>query len=67
MGGMTTPLALCICVSQPIALTSCLLRSGTDLYNEVKRAGDSFLGIPTQCFVTRKASIGVPQVPFYPR
>ena len=26
----------------------------------MKRASDSFLGVPSQCFVTRKASIGVP-------
>ncbi len=31
-----------------------------ELYKEVKRASDSFLGVPSQCFVTRKASIGVP-------
>ena len=27
----------------------------------MKRASDSHLGLPSQCFVTRKASIGVPQ------
>ena len=37
-------------------------RAGAELYKEVKRASDSFLGIVSQCFVTRKASIGVPMV-----
>ena len=37
------------------------LNLGAELYKEVKRASDSFLGIPSQCFVARKASIGVPQ------
>lgn len=36
--------------------------AGAELYKEVKRASDSFLGIVSQCFVTRKASIGVPMV-----
>ena len=35
-------------------------RADAELYKEVKRASDSFLGVPSQCFVTRKASIGVP-------
>lgn len=35
--------------------------AGAELYKEVKRASDSYLGIPSQCFVARKASIGVPQ------
>lgn len=34
--------------------------AGTDLYKEVKRASDSFIGVPSQCFVAKKASIGVP-------
>lgn len=34
---------------------------GMDLYKDVKRTSDSYLGIPSQCFVARKASIGVPQ------
>ena len=33
---------------------------GTQLYSEVKRASDSFLGIPSQCFVAKKASVGMP-------
>ena len=36
------------------------MRTDAELYKEVKRASDSFLGVPSQCFVTRKASIGVP-------
>ena len=36
--------------------------AGAELYKEVKRASDSFLGIVSQCFVTRKASIGVPNI-----
>ena len=36
------------------------VRADAELYKEVKRASDSFLGVPSQCFVTRKASIGVP-------
>jgi eukaryotic translation initiation factor 2C len=35
--------------------------AGAELYKEVKRASDSHIGVPSQCFVTRKASIGVPQ------
>ena len=35
--------------------------AGAELYKEVKRASDSYLGVPSQCFVARKASIGVPQ------
>ncbi|KAK9811199.1 hypothetical protein WJX73_009529 [Symbiochloris irregularis] len=31
-----------------------------DLYQEVKRASDSFIGVPSQCFVSSKASIGNP-------
>ena len=38
-----------------------LVAAGAELYKEVKRASDSYLGIPSQCFVARKASIGVPQ------
>ena len=44
------------CSKQLITLP-CARRCG--VYNEVKRASDSFLGMPSQCFVTRKASIGV--------
>ena len=39
-----------------------VLYTGAELYKEVKRASDSYIGVPSQCFVTRKASIGVPQV-----
>ena len=39
-----------------------VLHTGAELYKEVKRASDSYIGVPSQCFVTRKASIGVPQV-----
>lgn len=35
--------------------------TNAELYNEVKRASDSYIGIPSQCFVARKASIGIPQ------
>lgn len=35
--------------------------AGADLYKQVKRASDSFLGMPSQCFVARKASVGIPQ------
>ena len=38
----------------------CIWLPGAELYKEVKRASDSFLGIPSQCFVQRKASIGQP-------
>lgn len=30
----------------------------TNAYTEVKRASDSFLGIPSQCFAANKAKIG---------
>ncbi|KAL4551142.1 hypothetical protein Ndes2526B_g05451 [Nannochloris sp. 'desiccata'] len=32
--------------------------TGTELYREVKQAGDSYLGVPTQCVVAQKAKIG---------
>jgi eukaryotic translation initiation factor 2C len=32
--------------------------TGADLYREVKQAGDSHLGVPTQCVVAQKAKIG---------
>jgi len=38
-------------------------RAVVDLYAEIKRAGDSFLGVPTQCFVASKAGIGTGQAP----
>jgi len=38
-------------------------RAVIDLYAEIKRAGDSFLGVPTQCFVASKAGIGTGQAP----
>jgi hypothetical protein len=34
--------------------------SSTELYKDVKRATDSFLGVPSQCFQPSKASITVP-------
>ncbi len=34
---------------------------GTDLYKDVKRTSDSHIGVPSQCFVARKASIGTPE------
>lgn len=34
--------------------------NGVALYQEVKRATDSFIGIPSQCFVSNNASIGNP-------
>ena len=34
--------------------------SSTELYKDVKRATDSFLGVPSQCFQPAKAAIGVP-------
>ncbi|KAK9804830.1 hypothetical protein WJX72_007669 [[Myrmecia] bisecta] len=37
----------------------CLLPDkGTELYREIKRASDSFIGIPTQCFVATSAGVG---------
>ncbi|KAK9827384.1 hypothetical protein WJX81_005044 [Elliptochloris bilobata] len=46
--------------TQPQIIFVCLPDTSAELYKEVKRASDSFLGVPSQCFVTRKASIGVP-------
>lgn len=34
--------------------------AGQQLYKEVKQAGDSMLGIPSQCVVSKKAGIGFP-------
>ena len=34
--------------------------TGTELYQEVKRATDSFCGIPSQCFVSSNAGVGNP-------
>ncbi|KAL4452075.1 hypothetical protein ABPG75_007737 [Micractinium tetrahymenae] len=34
--------------------------TGKQLYKEVKQAGDSMLGIPSQCVVAKKAGIGFP-------
>ncbi|EFN55085.1 hypothetical protein CHLNCDRAFT_134979 [Chlorella variabilis] len=34
--------------------------TGQQLYKEVKQAGDSMLGIPSQCVVSKKAGIGFP-------
>ncbi|KAK9804875.1 hypothetical protein WJX72_009755 [[Myrmecia] bisecta] len=36
----------------------CLPDNGVELYREVKRASDSFIGICSQCFVSRKAGVG---------
>ena len=35
-----------------------LLAAANNGYTEVKRASDSFLGIPSQCFAANKAKIG---------
>jgi len=32
-----------------------------EIYRQVKRAGDSHLGVPSQCFVQQKAGIGARQ------
>ena len=34
--------------------------AGAELYQEVKRASDSFFGIPSQCFVSSNAGINNP-------
>ena len=34
------------------------MQTDQDLYKEVKRASDSFLGIPSQCLVAERAGIG---------
>lgn len=36
------------------------MHAGPELYKEVKRATDGYLGIVSQCFVATKAGIGAP-------
>jgi hypothetical protein len=43
-------------VPRPASRVSCAALSNA--YNDVKRASDSYLGIPTQCFAANKAKLG---------